>query len=416
MKEIIRFSKFFVPAMVISIMILVLGVAGFFITDGFNLGVDFQAGLIQEVQFAPSALRMTYNGGGNAQISVGRNNLTIVVSGIGINEIQYDFPFSNYQTMGELVPGLSAINGLNVTNLAPNNASTSWLIQSSIAERQLGTTPYILHYLAPGARPVAIEEVRSSLLPLGTISVQILGNPEDRLFMIRMDDKEIGSDRSGVPAERRIINTLENSFGQGEVVIIRSDKVDERFSKNLTDQAGYLIFFTLALILVYMTFRFKLQYAVGAVVGIMNDGIVMITFILLTQMEFNITTIAALLTILGYSTNNTIVVFDRIRENRRIFPDDTFISILDRSLTGTLGRTIITTVTTMVAVLSLYIFTTGSMQAFALALLVGMTSGLYTTMFIASGIVYFWEMKKQKKEKKRLESGSSARAPKLAKT
>jgi preprotein translocase subunit SecF len=119
-------------------------------------------------------------------------------------------------------------------------------------------------------------------------------------------------------------------------------------------------------------------------------------------MEFNTTTIAAILTILGYSINDTIVIFDRIRETRRIYPDDAFVDVLDRSLTETLNRTIITTLTTMLAVLSLYIFTTGSMKDFALALLVGMISGVYSTIFIASGFVNFWELRKNKREKKRL--------------
>jgi preprotein translocase subunit SecF len=119
-------------------------------------------------------------------------------------------------------------------------------------------------------------------------------------------------------------------------------------------------------------------------------------------MEFNTTTIAAILTILGYSTNNTIVVFDRMRENRRLYPDEIFVNVLNRSLTETLNRTIITTVTTMLAVMSLFIFTTGSMKDFALALMVGMISGVYTTMFIVTGFVNFWENQKIKKAKQKL--------------
>jgi len=95
-------------------------------------------------------------------------------------------------------------------------------------------------------------------------------------------------------------------------------------------------------------------------------------------------------------------VFDRIRENRRIFPNDPFVDVLDRSLTGTLNRTFITTITTMVAVLSLFIFTTGSMKDFALAIMIGLTSGVYTTLFIASGFVYFWELKRANKEKRKM--------------
>jgi preprotein translocase subunit SecF len=177
--------------------------------------------------------------------------------------------------------------------------------------------------------------------------------------------------------------------------------VGSRFSKNLTDQIGVLVSLTLLLVLVYLTFRFKIQYAIGAVIGIVYDALVIVSFVVWTRMEFNTTTIAAILTIIGYSVNNTIVVFDRVRENLRIYADDPFVDVLNRSLTGTLSRTVITTVTTMLAVLSLFIFTSGSMKDFALALLVGMTSGVYTTMFIASGFVCRWENSKAKKAKQK---------------
>jgi preprotein translocase subunit SecF len=130
-------------------------------------------------------------------------------------------------------------------------------------------------------------------------------------------------------------------------------------------------------------------------------------------MEFNTTTIAAILTILGYSINDTIVIFDRIRENQRIYPDEKSVDILDRSLTETLSRTIITTMTTMLAVLSLYIFTTGSMKDFALCMLVGMVSGVYSTVYIASGFVNFWDIQAAKRSGKK---GSLAAAPLAAKS
>jgi preprotein translocase subunit SecF len=204
------------------------------------------------------------------------------------------------------------------------------------------------------------------------------------------------------------MSALEGTFGQGEVAVTRSDYVGSRFSKNLTDQIGVLIGFTLLLVLLYMSFRFKIQYAIGAVIGIVYDSLVVVAFVVWTRMEFNTTTIAAILTIIGYSVNNTIVVFDRVRENRRIFPDDAFVDVLNRSLTDTLSRTIITTVTTMLAVLSLFIFTTGSMKDFALALLVGLTSGVYTTTFIASGFVSFWDKNKVKKAKQKLAAAAIA--------
>jgi preprotein translocase subunit SecF len=290
---------------------------------------------------------------------------------------------------------------MGVTEAAPAGINTTWLLQSAQSSPRLdANNPFVIHYLSPGANLIRIEDVRSSLLPLGTVSVQVLGVPAERRFMIRMEDSELDSVR-GVPSER-IIAALENSFGQGEVAVTRSDYVGSRFSKNLTDQVGILVGFTLLLILIYISFRFRFQYAIGAIIAIMYDAIVMITFVVWTRMEFNTSTIAAILTILGYSINNTIVVFDRIRENRRIFPDESFIDVLDRSLTETLTRSIITTVTTMLAVLSLFIFTTGSMKDFALALLIGLLSGVCTSTFIAPGFVYFWDKEAKKREKRKL--------------
>jgi len=402
MKKIIRFSKFFVPAAVISTLIVIVGVGGFFMNGGFNLGVDFQAGLLQEIQFASSAFRLTYNGPGNANVILSRSSLDIVIIGLGAEELTHNFPFAAYPTQGDLVRGLRGIEGINVSEVGPATTSSSSLVQNAIRSPLLrADIPFVLHYLPPGAAPVRIEDVRSSLLSLGTVSVQALGAPHERHFMIRMDDRELEAEGRGVPAER-IIGTLEHTFGEGEVVVTRSDYVGESFARNLIELAGLLILLTLLLVLAYMSFRFKLQYAVGAVIGIIYDVIVIVAFVAITRMEFNTITIAAILTILGYSTNNTIVVFDRIRENRRIFPDEAFVDVLNRSLTATLNRTIITTLTTMLAVLSLFIFTTGAMQDFALALLVGMASGVYTTLFIASGCVNFWEKLKVKKEKRRM--------------
>ena len=402
MNKIIRFSRFFIPAAVISAILVVLGLAGYVMKGGFNLGVDFQAGLLQEVQFAPTAFRLTYNGPGNASVSLGRNNLDIVISGAGVDEVTHRFAFAAYPGYGDLVQGLRGIEGMNVSEGASSSVRSAWLIQSAQSSPLLeANIPFVIHYLPPDASPIRIEDVRFSLFSLGTISVQALGTPAERRFMIRMEDREIDSENRGVSAER-IISSLENTFGRGEVAVTRSDYVGSRFSKNLTDQVGLLLVLTLSLMLVYMAFRFKLQYAVGAIIGIIYDGIVIVAFVVWTRMEFNTTTIAAILTILGYSTNNTIVVFDRIRENLRIFPEDSFVDVLDRSLTGTLNRTIITTLTTMVAVLSLVIFATGSMRDFAIALMIGMTSGVYTTTFIATGFVYFWHLKKEKRAKRKM--------------
>ncbi|MDR3171757.1 MAG: protein translocase subunit SecF [Treponema sp.] len=403
MKRIITFSKYFLPAAIFSSGLIILGLIGYGVKGGFNLGVDFQAGLIQEVQFAPTAFRLTYSGRGNASISFDRNNLYIVISGAGVEGVTYPFPFTAYGTLDALVTGLASVEGLQAAAVASGTIQTPWLVYSAQGNPQLGSEPYIVHYLPPGAELIPIENVRESLASLGTVSVQVLGTPEERRFMIRMEDSELND--SGVPAEQ-IIKALEaNSalgVGVGGVAVTRSDYVGSRFSKQLTDQAGILMVLTLLLILIYASIRFKSQYAIGAVLAIAHDALIMVTFIAWTRMEFNTTTIAAILTILGYSINDTIVIFDRIRETRRMYPEDSLVNILNRAISETLGRTVITTVTTMLAVLSLFIFTSGSMQDFALALLVGMVSGVYSTIFIACGFVNFWDIQATKRGKKKL--------------
>ncbi|MCL2269786.1 MAG: protein translocase subunit SecF [Treponema sp.] len=402
MKRIIRFSKLFFPAVIFSVALTSAGVISYFAMGGFNLGVDFQAGLVQEVQFAPTAFSLTWSGRGNASIAFDRNGMYIVNSGVGVEARTVAFPFNEYGTVGALAGAIpSRMEGLNVRLNVSERISSQWLVRSAQGNPQLGSEPYLVHYLDPESPEISIATVREAMSSLGqNISVQTLGQPRDRHFMIRADDKQMDGEE-GVPAER-ITNILEGFFGAGEVVVLRSDYVGSRFSKNLTDQAGMLIGLTLLIMLIYVTIRFKPQYGIGLVIGIIHDGLVVVAFVVWSGMEFNTTTIAAILTILGYSTNNTIVVFDRIRENLRIYPDETFVTVLNISLTSTLNRTIITTVTTMLAVLSLIIFTTGSMRDFALALQVGMISGVYTTTFIVSAFVNFWEIKRLKREKLKL--------------
>jgi preprotein translocase subunit SecF len=409
MKKLIRFSKFFFPAAIISAILIITGLAGYFAKGGFNLGVDFQAGLIQEIQLAPAAFGISYAGLGNATISFDRNSLYIVLSGAGVEARTVTFSLSEYGTVGSLLQGLrTQVEGLEARPAASEGINSQWLIHSAQGNPYLGSTPYVVHYLDPQSPEIKIETVREAVSGLGqTVAVQSLGRSQDRQFMIRFEDKDAQGGRS---VSNKIIDVLEDYFGAGEIVVLRSDYVGSRFSKNLTDQVGVLMGLTLLLILVYASIRFKPQYAVGAVIGIIHDGLIMVAFVVWSGMEFNTSTIAAILTILGYSINNTIVIFDRIRENRRIYPDDVFVDVLDRSITGTLSRTIITTLTTMLAVLFLFVFAAGSMRDFALALMVGMISGVYTTMFIASGFVNFWETRKLRREKRKLSGAAVSKA------
>jgi preprotein translocase subunit SecF len=403
MKRVIQFSKFFLPASIFSLILIASGIFVYITKGGFNLGIDFKAGLIQEVQFAPTAFTVTYNGSGNATASFTRNGFEIVISGADTDGATYRYNFAEYTALDSLAAAIrGGIDGINIETNAPGGIATAWFIQNAHGNPQINAEPYTVHYMEPGSPVIELGRVRESLASLGEPSVQVLGNPSDRHFLIRIDDD--ASSGGGAANSEKVVKSLETAFGEGDVVVTRSDYVGSRFSRQLADQAGVLMFFTLLLILIYASIRFSPQFAIGAVLAIAHDALIMAAFITWSRMEFNTTTIAAILTILGYSINDTIVVFDRIREVRRLYPDDNFLAVLNRAITETLGRTIITTLTTMLAVVSLYVFTSGSMKDFALALLAGMVSGVYSTIFIACGFTVIWE----KYIKKPIKSGASA--------
>jgi preprotein translocase subunit SecF len=398
MKKTIRFSKFFLPAAIISIIIVIFSISGYILKKGFALGVDFQAGLIQEIKIAPTAFSLRWNGVANAVLQLDRSGLYIIVSGAGVESKTHSFTFSEYATIGSIKRAAEqALEDIEISMPANENVNSQWLFLSSQGNPVLNKdTPFVIHYLDPQSAPVDISEVRNAMAGFTqSVAIQNLGTPSERHFMIRIEDRKDGRVRSD-----EVMQSLESYFGKGGIAIMRSDYVGSSQSQKLIDQVFYLIPLTLLLILIYLIIRFKLQYAIGGVIAILHDLLVIIAYLVWTRMEFNTTTIAAILTILGYSINNTIILFDRIRENMRVYPDNNFTDIMNISLTGILGRTIITTLTTMIAVLFLFIFTTGSMKDFALVLLIGMTSGTYTSLFIASGFVNFWESKRKQAKKK----------------
>jgi len=399
MKRILHFSRLFIPAIVFSLALIISGIAGYSVKGGFNMGIDFRAGLIQEVQLVSRAFSLAYDGPGNAVASLNNNSLSITVSGVGVQGFTYQYLLSDYGTIGAFAQAVDQVEGISAVAAVSNSTSFRQLVldaqsvpvlpSAEVPEDEL----YWVHYLPDGAVPVSLEEMRSALSSFGEPAIQILGDPAERRFMIRLQDSDIAENFTTAD----IGKALDARFGKGETAVISSNYVGSRFSKNLADQAVWLLGATLVLILLYASIRFKPHYAAGAVLGIIHDGLIMVSFIVWSGMEFNTTTIAAIMTILGYSINDTIVVFDRIRENVKIYPDEDFALVLNRAVSETLSRTFITTLTTMLAVISLYIFTTGSMKDFALALLVGLVSGVYSTIFIASACVLFWEKKFVKK-------------------
>lgn len=387
MKKTIQFSKLFLPIAIVSSVIIVSGLVGLK-TTGINMGIDFQAGFIEKVRIAPPALDLTYLGAKSITVGQNATEINFVITGVGSDNETIRFPYTEYATVGSFVQAVSAMSGIVVTTKAPDSFPLNKLFTDSGSLSRLSAKPYRFHYIPEGSAVVSSDDVRDAISLFPSASVQVLGKPENRAFQIRLRDD--GSDpEASTNLREGLSRALDTAFGEDTIALISTDFVGSRFSQTLASQALWLVIATLALIWVYATIRFRWDFALGAIIAISHDALLMIAFIVWTQMEFNSITIAAILTIIGYSINDTVVVFDRIRENMKIYPQKNLTDLLNLSQTEMLGRTLITTITTMLAVFSLFFFTTGDMKSFALALLIGMVSGVYSTIFIASGFISF---------------------------
>ena len=393
MKKTIKFSKLFGVMVLVSSALIISGLVGLF-TKGINFGIDFQAGFIEKVRFAPSAFILTYNGEKNIQVAQSSQSIDVTVISTDSENRVYSFRYGEYPTVGQFIEALQQqIDGIKVNLLAKaDTALQSVFITSEIS--RVTAEPFRVHYIPEQIQPIDADEVRHALASIPSVSVQQIGEARDRTFQIRLPDN--GTYTNANAELRALINTaLVNAYEADNFAVLSTDFVGSRFSGSLARQAVLLVVGALFLIFFYALVRFRWTFALGAVLALVHDVLIMLTFIVWTQMEFNSTTIAAILTIVGYSINDTVVVFDRIRENIRLNPKLSLIEVVYLAQTEVLSRTIITTVTTMLAAVSLYIFTTGTMKDFALALLVGMTSGVYSTIYIAGACITFFSGKKQ---------------------
>lgn len=259
---------------------------------------------------------------------------------------------------------------------------------------------------------VGVDEVRGALGDLDGIQVQRLGAPADQRFVIRVRDDGRGQDFARVTTNR-IMADLRAAFPDSRVEELETAYVGPRFSRDLTQQALFLTVFALVLILGYLWFRFRLGYALSSITALLHDVVVILGVIGTFQMEVSTATIAAVLTIIGYSLNDTIVIFDRIRENEGLLRDSDFRTIINTSITQSLSRTFITSFTTLLAVGAIYIFSMGAIQDFALTLIIGVVVGTYSSVFVASPVLLVWHTRaaarRRKRDTERYHRGAVAR-------
>ena len=393
MKKTIRFSKLFAVMVVVSSALIVSGIVGLF-TKGINFGIDFQAGFIEKVRFAPSAFILTYNGEKNIQVAQNSQGIDVTVISVDTENKVISFKYTEYPTVRQFIEAIQQqVDGIKAKILAESDTALQSVFITSETSR-VTAEPFRVHYIPAQIQPIDADEVRHALASIPSVSVQQVGEVHERTFQIRLPDN--GTYTNANAELRALINgALVAAYESDNFAVLSTDFVGSRFSGSLARQAVLLVIGALFLIFIYALVRFRWTFALGAVLALVHDVLIMITFIVWSQMEFNSTTIAAILTIVGYSINDTVVVFDRIRENIRLNPKLALVDVLDLAQTEVLSRTVITTVTTMLAAISLYIFTSGSMKDFAMALLVGMTSGVYSTIYIAGACITFFSGKKR---------------------
>lgn len=239
------------------------------------------------------------------------------------------------------------------------------------------------------SKPVTIPEIRNALgeLGAGDTVVQDFGQQGSNEFLVRLQRTSAQLGELG----ELIKEKLTKQFGSGGFEIRRIESVGPKVGSELRQKGAWSVIAATIMMGVYIWLRFELRFGLGAVVALIHDVLVTIGALIVANYEFDLTIIAALLTVVGFSVNDTVIVCDRVRENMRKIKRESLEGIINTSINETLSRTIITTGTAILVLLALFVLGGGVIRPFAFALLVGFFSGVYSTIFIASPVVLFWE-------------------------
>jgi preprotein translocase subunit SecF len=287
---------------------------------------------------------------------------------------------------------MKTINFMGQRKLAMLFSLTLLLISiGSLATRQLnwgldftGGTLVEVHY----SETADLNAIRSTLDAEGYSGAIVVSFGTDRDVMIRLPKGY--SDKQGA----ELLASLQEAFA-GSVELRRIEFVGPQVGDELREQGGLAMLLALGLVMLYIAFRFQLKFAVGAVVALVHDVIVTLGFFSITGMEFDLTVLAALLAVIGYSLNDTIVVSDRIRENFRKIRRADPVEVVNISLTETLGRTLVTSLTTLLVLAALALFGGEMIYGFAVALIVGVAIGTYSSIYVAASTLLLMGVSKE---------------------
>ncbi len=236
--------------------------------------------------------------------------------------------------------------------------------------------------------PAEISSLRSKIgaLGLGDVQIQEFGAVDEVLIRVELQP-------GGDAAQKDIVSKIKKAIGEG-FVVRRDEVVGPTVSGELARDGTIAVIAAIMAILIYIWFRFEWQFAVGAVVALVHDVVLTIGIFTILQLQFDLSTIAALLTIVGYSLNDTVVVYDRVRENLRKYKRTPIDELLNLSVNDTLSRTVLTSVTTLLALIALYTFGGEVIRAFIFAMMWGVLIGTYSSIAIASPVLMLLGVKR----------------------
>jgi preprotein translocase subunit SecF len=233
--------------------------------------------------------------------------------------------------------------------------------------------------------PVPISDIRSLVSSAGFEGAEVTRFGAETEYLVKVKSVE-----EAAAVAEQIKTTLETGIKGQKIDIRRTESVGPKIGSELRTAMFWAVIYSLLGIVAYITWRFEFRFAIAAIIALIHDVLFTLGFFSVAGLEVSLAVIAAVLTIVGYSLNDTIVVFDRIRENLHTRRRDNYANLVNASINETLSRTIITSLTTLLVVLSLVIFGGPVIRDFALTLLIGIGVGTYSSIFIASPVVVEW--------------------------
>ena len=343
---------------VVSGLVVSLSI-GVFIVIGPNWGIDFTGGSEIQLQFQDP-------------VEIGEIREALTTLGLSEDSVQrINIADDNYEFIIRVQESTFGTEQLqsDTTRLLHERFGADWIVDSRF-DAQVGAR-MVIEYKEP---EVAMREISASL---GSMEgVEVVSAPDDRTFYVKFLD-----------TSSQVQDTIGSSLGDRSFVVRKVDVVGPKVGGDLRRQGFISMFATLALVLVYVAFRFDTTFAPGAVLALFHDVAITLGIFTLLQREVNLSMIGALLTIIGYSLNDTIVIYDRIRENMDRYRRKDMPELINVSINETLARTINTSLTTLLAIMAFLIWGGPVIETFAMAMMIGVLIGTYSTVFIASPMI-----------------------------